>query len=225
MSLGLAPGFMAVAVAFMNTVCLGGDILGSASSNALPSFSFAGAMRLVWNPPEVLRILACRAPAFSARSFNATMAFSVPAHEKPLGKSSLAIWQMAPLPSFLAASLHRASSLLFSTPATDSIACLPTAAASCMASPRSLTSFSPSSKVKTPAAQRAVYSPRERPAQTWNLSTTSGLSPRSFSTPARPAMNITGWQYLVSSSFASGPFLQSSITSKPRMLFALASIS
>eukprot|EP00409_Alexandrium_fundyense_P006549 CAMPEP_0195042892 /NCGR_PEP_ID=MMETSP0347-20130606/3353_1 /TAXON_ID=2932 /ORGANISM="Alexandrium fundyense, Strain CCMP1719" /LENGTH=52 /DNA_ID=CAMNT_0040070211 /DNA_START=90 /DNA_END=244 /DNA_ORIENTATION=+ len=52
-------------------------------------------MRDVWKAPEVFKILACSAPAFSLISFRRWMAGSVPAQEKPLGKSSLAIWQTA----------------------------------------------------------------------------------------------------------------------------------
>ena len=47
-----------------------------------------------------------------------------------------------------------------------------TAAATCMASPRSVTSFTPSAKDRTPAAVRAVYSPRLCPA------TRAGSTPR-----------------------------------------------
>mmetsp|Transcript_96408 Transcript_96408/g.300971 ORF Transcript_96408/g.300971 Transcript_96408/m.300971 type:complete len:201 (-) Transcript_96408:186-788(-) len=186
-------------------VCLGGLIFGSISSRALPSLSCAGFMSGVWKPPEVFRTLACRAPALSASSLSVKMDFSVPAHEKPLGKSSLAIWQVAFPPSFLAAASQSSMSLGFSRPAIDTIACLVTAAASCIASPRSFTSFRPSSKEKTPAAQRAVYSPSERPATTWQRVTASSLSRRSFSIPAMPAMNMAGWQFCVSSRAASGP--------------------
>mmetsp|Transcript_74678 Transcript_74678/g.165161 ORF Transcript_74678/g.165161 Transcript_74678/m.165161 type:complete len:207 (+) Transcript_74678:459-1079(+) len=191
----------------------------------MPSFSFAGAMSSVWKPPDVFNTFACKAPAFSAKSLSFRTAFSVPAQENPLGKSSFAILHTAPLPSSAWASLHNCSNLGFSMPATESMACLPTAAASCMACPRMLTSLRPSSNSKTPAWHRAVYSPRERPAETWQRVTASSRSPRSFSTPARPAMNIAGWQNFVSSSLDSGPDRQSSNTSQPRIVFALESIS
>mmetsp|Transcript_85379 Transcript_85379/g.269116 ORF Transcript_85379/g.269116 Transcript_85379/m.269116 type:complete len:240 (+) Transcript_85379:338-1057(+) len=153
------------------------------------------------------------------------MDFSVPATEKPLGKSSLAIWQTAPLPSFLAASPQSSFNLGFSRPATESISCLLLLAAACMASARSLTSLRPSSKEKTPAAQSAVYSPRERPAMACARETRSSFSPRNFSTPAKPATNIAGWQLAVSSSFSSGPSRQRESKSYPRMSLALLSIS
>eukprot|EP00411_Alexandrium_monilatum_P115550 CAMPEP_0175658848 /NCGR_PEP_ID=MMETSP0097-20121207/13633_1 /TAXON_ID=311494 /ORGANISM="Alexandrium monilatum, Strain CCMP3105" /LENGTH=73 /DNA_ID=CAMNT_0016964959 /DNA_START=148 /DNA_END=365 /DNA_ORIENTATION=- len=73
-------------------------------------------MREVWKAPEVFRTFACSAPAFSLISFNARTAGSVPAQEKPLGNSSLAIWQTAEPPSFFWACLQRSSSLGFSRP-------------------------------------------------------------------------------------------------------------
>mmetsp|Transcript_39494 Transcript_39494/g.105982 ORF Transcript_39494/g.105982 Transcript_39494/m.105982 type:complete len:230 (-) Transcript_39494:14-703(-) len=94
-----------------------------------------------------------------------------------------------------------------------------------MASPRTFTSRRPSSKLMTPAAQRAVYSPKDRPAMTEQRSTASALSARSFSTPARPPMNIAGWQYLVSSSFSSGPLRQSSRTSQPSISLDFCNMS
>mmetsp|Transcript_96410 Transcript_96410/g.300982 ORF Transcript_96410/g.300982 Transcript_96410/m.300982 type:complete len:201 (-) Transcript_96410:860-1462(-) len=186
-------------------VCLGGLIFGSISSRALPSLSCAGFMSGVWKPPEVFRTLACRAPALSASSLSVKMDFSVPAHEKPLGKSSLAIWHTALPPSFLAASTQSCASLGLSRPATDSMACLLDFAASCMASPRSFTRASPSSKEKTPATQSAVYSPSDSPATACGRVARSSRSSRSFSRPAMPAMNMAGWQFCVSSRAASGP--------------------
>mmetsp|Transcript_81561 Transcript_81561/g.189447 ORF Transcript_81561/g.189447 Transcript_81561/m.189447 type:complete len:308 (-) Transcript_81561:315-1238(-) len=209
----------------MYTCLVGGRILGSISSRASPSFSLAGAMREVWKAPCVFSILACKAPAFSAKSLSAAIDGSVPAQEKPLGNSSLAISQTARPPSCFAASLQRASNLGFSRPAMESMACLPTMAASSMYLPRKLTSVRPSSKLKTPATQSAVYSPRERPARTWQRLTASSLSPRSFSTPASPAMNMAGWQILVSSSTSSGPLRHILSTSKPKISWALLSIS
>mmetsp|Transcript_93556 Transcript_93556/g.288581 ORF Transcript_93556/g.288581 Transcript_93556/m.288581 type:complete len:214 (+) Transcript_93556:122-763(+) len=210
MSAGSQPGRTGSAVAFIQTVCMGGFMFGRVSSRAAESFSCAGFISGVWKAPAVLRILACRAPAFSAIVLSSLMAFSVPPTEKPPGKRQLAIWHTAPAPSFWAAWTQRGWSLSFSRPATESISCLPAAAASCIASPRSFTSFRPSSKVMTPAAQSAVYSPRESPAMTEARVTASGFSSLSFSRPARPPMNMAGWQYLVSSSLSSGPFRQMS---------------
>mmetsp|Transcript_147189 Transcript_147189/g.410017 ORF Transcript_147189/g.410017 Transcript_147189/m.410017 type:complete len:274 (-) Transcript_147189:583-1404(-) len=178
----------------------------------------------VWKAPWVLRTLACNAPAFSLRSLRVRMVGSVPAQEKPLGKSSFAIRQMAFLPSVLAASWQSCSSLPFSRPATESMACLPTFAASSMASPRIFTSLRPSSKLKTLAAHSAVYSPRERPAVAVNRVASAGFSTFSFSSPARPAMYMAGWHLEVSSSFDSGPLRQSSRTSQPRISLALLSM-
>mmetsp|Transcript_111068 Transcript_111068/g.269915 ORF Transcript_111068/g.269915 Transcript_111068/m.269915 type:complete len:287 (-) Transcript_111068:566-1426(-) len=199
-------------------------MLGSISSSALPSFSWAGFMSCVWKPPEVFRTLACSAPALSESSLSARMAASVPATEKPLGKSSLAIWQTALPPSFLAASAQSSCSFGLSRPATESISCLLRPAACCMASPRSFTSFRPSSNEKTPAAQSAVYSPRDSPAMTCARVTASSFSPRSFSMPASPATNIAGWQLEVSSNLDSGPSRQSLSRLKPRMASAFVSM-
>mmetsp|Transcript_43945 Transcript_43945/g.88640 ORF Transcript_43945/g.88640 Transcript_43945/m.88640 type:complete len:217 (+) Transcript_43945:493-1143(+) len=194
MSAGSQPGRTGSAVAFIQTVCMGGFMFGRVSSRAAESFSCAGFMRDVWKAPAVFRTLACRAPAFSAMSFSSLMAFSVPPTEVPPGKRKFAMEHTAPGPSFAAACLQSGSSLSFSKPATESISCLPLCAASCMASPRSFTSLRPSSKVMTPAAQSAVYSPSERPAMTAARFTFSGLSCLSFSRPAKPPMNIAGWQ-------------------------------
>mmetsp|Transcript_5793 Transcript_5793/g.18580 ORF Transcript_5793/g.18580 Transcript_5793/m.18580 type:complete len:333 (-) Transcript_5793:565-1563(-) len=220
MSFGFVPGLTAVAVVFMYTAILGGFMLGSMSSRALLSLSCAGFINGVWKPPEVLRTLACRAPALSARSLSARIEASVPATEKPLGNSSFAIWHTALPPSFLAAWAQSSASLGLSRPATDSIACLLALAASCMASPRSFTSFIPSSKENTPATQSAVYSPSESPATAWARVTASSRSPRSFSTPAIPARNIAGWQFCVSSSADSGPSRQVFRMSLPRISLA-----
>mmetsp|Transcript_87994 Transcript_87994/g.273378 ORF Transcript_87994/g.273378 Transcript_87994/m.273378 type:complete len:237 (+) Transcript_87994:45-755(+) len=209
-SRGSQPGRMGSAEAFIQTVCLGGFMFGSASSSALFSFSCAGCMRDVWKAPAVFRIFACSAPAFSALSLSRLMAFSVPPQAKPPWKRWLAMRQTAPGPPASSACSQSALSGASSRPATESIFWLPTAAASCMASPRIFTSFRPSSKLKTPATQSAVYSPSERPAMTEARVTASGFSSLSFSMPARPPMNIAGWQYFVSSSLDSGPLRQMS---------------
>mmetsp|Transcript_10645 Transcript_10645/g.30320 ORF Transcript_10645/g.30320 Transcript_10645/m.30320 type:complete len:229 (+) Transcript_10645:571-1257(+) len=153
------------------------------------------------------------------------MAFRVPPTAKPEGKSSLASWQTAPGPSSSAAFRQSSCSFAFSRPAMETMPWSFASAASCMASPRSFTRRRPSSKVKTPAAQRAVYSPKERPAMTAHRVTASSRSVRSFSRPARPARNIAGWQYLVSSNFSSGPCRQISRMSYPKMSLAWSIIS
>mmetsp|Transcript_3347 Transcript_3347/g.7912 ORF Transcript_3347/g.7912 Transcript_3347/m.7912 type:complete len:203 (-) Transcript_3347:852-1460(-) len=172
---GSVPAARGSPVTFMYTVQLGGLILGRSSLSACCSFTWAGCIKEVWKPPLVFSTLACRAPLPSARSFSFIMAVSVPATLKPLGKRTLATWQTAPEPSLEAASLQRPSRTARSSPATDTIACLPTEAASCMASPRSFTRRKPSAKSMTPAAQSAVYSPSERPAMHLALEASSGL--------------------------------------------------
>mmetsp|Transcript_99314 Transcript_99314/g.195050 ORF Transcript_99314/g.195050 Transcript_99314/m.195050 type:complete len:240 (+) Transcript_99314:362-1081(+) len=207
---GSAPGCRGAAEAFIQMVCIGLFMLGSASSKALPSFSEAGDINGVWKPPPVFKILACKAPALSAAARRDSMAFFVPPTEKPLGKSSFAIWQMPSGPSSFAAVAHNCCNCSLSKPATDTMPCSRISAASCMASPRSFTRRKPSSKEKTPAAHKAVYSPKDKPAITAHRVTASSRSPRNFSRPARPPMNMAGWQKRVSSSFSSGPERQTS---------------
>mmetsp|Transcript_24025 Transcript_24025/g.56929 ORF Transcript_24025/g.56929 Transcript_24025/m.56929 type:complete len:202 (+) Transcript_24025:176-781(+) len=198
---------MFLPVMFMYTSHLGGFILGSSLCKASSSLAWAGFMRSVWKPPEVFSRRACMAPAASAASLSFLMAGSVPAQEKPFGKRMFAIWHTSPP---VACCLQSSSSFCCSSPATDSIACGRLLAASAIAAPRIFTSSMPSSKVKTPAAQSAVYSPRDNPATAIGRSTASGREARSFSMPAMPARNIAGWQTLVSSSLSSGPFRHTS---------------
>mmetsp|Transcript_29069 Transcript_29069/g.44717 ORF Transcript_29069/g.44717 Transcript_29069/m.44717 type:complete len:207 (-) Transcript_29069:147-767(-) len=98
-------------------------------------------------------------------------------------------------------------------------------AASCMASPRTFTIFRPVSKSKTPATVSATYSPKESPATAWQRSIRSGLVPRNFSMAARPPTYMAGWQNFVCSSLDSGPLMQRSSRSQPRIFSAVASIS
>mmetsp|Transcript_36323 Transcript_36323/g.108594 ORF Transcript_36323/g.108594 Transcript_36323/m.108594 type:complete len:246 (+) Transcript_36323:371-1108(+) len=201
---------------------VGGFMLGRSLFSASSSFALAGSIRAVWKAPDVFSNFACMAPAFSVASLSLLIALCVPAQEKPLGKRMLAIWQTSPP---FACSAQSFSRTCCSRPATESIACGLDFAASAMAVPRTFTSSMPSSKVMTPAAQRAVYSPSERPATQPGRSTASGRVCFSFSRPAIPARNMAGWQTLVSSSLSSGPSRQISMTSKPRMDLALAIIS
>mmetsp|Transcript_129210 Transcript_129210/g.401877 ORF Transcript_129210/g.401877 Transcript_129210/m.401877 type:complete len:296 (+) Transcript_129210:240-1127(+) len=194
------------------------------SSSAWPNFSRAGSMYGVWKAPDILRILACMALAWSQSSLSTKMALSVPAQEKPLGKSTFAIWQMQLPPIFFLACSQSSSSIGLSRPAIESTACLPSSAASCMAWPLIFTSLNPSSKLKTPAAHSAGYSPKERPAVAVKRSPCSGLSFLSFTKPAMPATNMAGWQNRVCSSFVSGPWRHSSRTSQPRISLALVSM-
>mmetsp|Transcript_30438 Transcript_30438/g.94468 ORF Transcript_30438/g.94468 Transcript_30438/m.94468 type:complete len:289 (-) Transcript_30438:286-1152(-) len=182
-------------------------------------------MRTVWKPPLAFRTFACSAFFSSASSLSFVMHFSVPAQEKPLGKRSLAIEQTALTPSPSVAFLQRSTTTSRSRPTTEIMACFPTSAARCMASPRSFTSRRPSSKVKTPAWQSAVYSPSERPATHCGSSSASPRSARSFAAAARPPTNIAGWQYCVSASLSSGPERQRPRRSYPRISFAFSSIT
>mmetsp|Transcript_21183 Transcript_21183/g.59908 ORF Transcript_21183/g.59908 Transcript_21183/m.59908 type:complete len:212 (+) Transcript_21183:311-946(+) len=192
-SAGFVAGVMRLPVTFMYTSHLGGFISFSTSLRAARSFSRAGSMSFVWKPPEVFSSLACRQPSvFWAFAMSFSIALCVPAQEKPFGKRKFAIWQTSLGPEMQ--SLQSFCRVSWSRPATDSMLWGEASAASCIASPRSFTSRRPSSKVMTPAAQSAVYSPRERPAKAEALLTASSRSPLSFSTPARPAMKSAGWQ-------------------------------
>mmetsp|Transcript_65739 Transcript_65739/g.132013 ORF Transcript_65739/g.132013 Transcript_65739/m.132013 type:complete len:267 (-) Transcript_65739:635-1435(-) len=206
---------------------LGGFIFGRALSMALLSSSCAGVISGVWKAPPALMTRACRARAFVASSQSLSTAFLLPAHVKPAGKRTLAIWQTGFLDTVSAAlaSLHNFSSVGRSRPATEHMHCGTASVAPCMASARSFTSFSASSNSSTPAAQQAVYSPKLRPATACGLSTASFLVSRMTSNAAMPATNIAGWQYFVSLSLFSGPLRQSSLMSQPRTFSAVANIS
>mmetsp|Transcript_49943 Transcript_49943/g.151991 ORF Transcript_49943/g.151991 Transcript_49943/m.151991 type:complete len:299 (+) Transcript_49943:469-1365(+) len=162
------------------------------------------------------------APASCAAVCKLSMAFFVPAHEKPLGKRMLAIWQTSPPTACLA---HRPSSVSWSRPATDSMACGLLRAASLMAAPRTFTNSMPCSNVKTPATHKAVYSPSDSPATHENFSAASGLSLRSLTMPAIPPRNMAGWHTLVSSRSSALPFRHMSSKSLPNTAFAVAIIS
>ena len=87
-------------------------------------------------------------------------------------------------------------SLAVSLTATKSMCGFDARTVSCMASPRSFPSHRASSKDMTPAAQSAVDFLNDVSAMTEARSTTSGFAARSLSTPASPAMNLTGWPSL-----------------------------
>mmetsp|Transcript_99141 Transcript_99141/g.276080 ORF Transcript_99141/g.276080 Transcript_99141/m.276080 type:complete len:218 (-) Transcript_99141:1240-1893(-) len=178
-------------------------------------------MNPVWNAPEVFTAFACRqSGSFKAFSCSCMTASRLPAQVKPLGKREFATWQMSvPLVFDSSQSL---STVRLSRPATDTIICGEASAASCMASPRSCTSFRPVSKSKTPAAASAVYSPSEKPATAFLRATTSGLVRLSSSRAARPPMYIAGWQIFVCWRRSSGPLRQMLRMSKPRRLLALS---
>mmetsp|Transcript_51627 Transcript_51627/g.122870 ORF Transcript_51627/g.122870 Transcript_51627/m.122870 type:complete len:218 (-) Transcript_51627:820-1473(-) len=176
----------------------------------------AGFMRSVWNAPPALMTFTCKAPAAFASCSNFSMALLVPATVKPFGKSELASEQTSESEPAHACS-QSCVTLLRSNPATEAIFCGTCFDALCITSPRFFTSFKPVSKLNTPAAYKALYSPSERPATACTLSTRSGLSPRSFSMAAALAVNMAGWQTLVASSSSSGPSKHFSRMLKSRM--------
>mmetsp|Transcript_6897 Transcript_6897/g.18547 ORF Transcript_6897/g.18547 Transcript_6897/m.18547 type:complete len:242 (-) Transcript_6897:670-1395(-) len=183
-------------------------------------------MSRVWKPPPALISRACRAFAAVASLQSSVTATFVPPHVKPAMKRKLATWQVALGDgSSFAACSQSWSTIARSRPATEHIACGSISVAICIASARIFTSLRPSSKSNTPAATMAVYSPRDSPATACGRATTSGLVSRSRSMAARPAMNISGWQYLVSASFSSGPSKATANGSQPRMLLAFSSMT
>mmetsp|Transcript_69311 Transcript_69311/g.215172 ORF Transcript_69311/g.215172 Transcript_69311/m.215172 type:complete len:251 (-) Transcript_69311:308-1060(-) len=177
----------------------------------------------VWKAPAALTSLACRQPGtLCARAMSLSTALRLPAQAKPPGKSTLAMRQTSPS---AALSSQSCSTVARSRPATESRAWGEASAASCMASARSFTTRSPASKLRTPAAVSAAYSPSERPAMAWQRATASGRSLRSFSMAARSARNMAGWQSRVWSSTAAGPRRQSSMMSMPRTSAAFAAMA
>mmetsp|Transcript_65559 Transcript_65559/g.168746 ORF Transcript_65559/g.168746 Transcript_65559/m.168746 type:complete len:267 (+) Transcript_65559:335-1135(+) len=199
----------------------GGFILSTKLSKAALNSSCAGFMSDVWKAPPVLMTRACKAFAAVARLHSSSTAALVPPQVKPPAKRKLATLTNAfGDGSAFVASSHSWSTLARSRPATEAMACGVISVARCIASARSLTSVRPSSKSSTPAATRAVYSPSERPATHCGRSTTSGLVSLSRSMAAKPAMNMMGWQYLVSWSFSSGPLRARSCGSQPRISLA-----
>mmetsp|Transcript_91248 Transcript_91248/g.261161 ORF Transcript_91248/g.261161 Transcript_91248/m.261161 type:complete len:235 (+) Transcript_91248:174-878(+) len=194
MSCGAVPALICDPVTFMYTAHRGGFMLGNALSNASPNSAAAAAIKDVCTACSPCT-LTCKAPAFSAASFRALTARGVPAQEKPFGKSSWAIEHTAAPPSVLRASSQSSSSFAFSKPATVIDNWSVASWATCNTSPRRLANRKPSSKPKTPAAQRAASSPKERPATAWQRTTASSRSCRNFSKPAMLPTNMTTWAF------------------------------
>mmetsp|Transcript_51548 Transcript_51548/g.124121 ORF Transcript_51548/g.124121 Transcript_51548/m.124121 type:complete len:214 (+) Transcript_51548:230-871(+) len=194
-SSGEVPGPMAAAVVFMYTEHRGGFMDALWVCSVAVRWSLAPCMREVWKAPLVFRIFACSAPASVAFCSMISSASVWPETEYPFGKRWFAIWQTwVPLEAPVT-SLHKSLTASSPRPAMESIPCLGApdfVASKSIASPRSLTSFSPVSKSKTPATVRAVYSPRERPAMALQSLTAMGSSVFSCSTAARPAMYMAG---------------------------------
>mmetsp|Transcript_23043 Transcript_23043/g.62813 ORF Transcript_23043/g.62813 Transcript_23043/m.62813 type:complete len:282 (+) Transcript_23043:498-1343(+) len=180
----------------------------------------------VWKAPEPVTSLAWSAPLALTSFSSFSMAALLPPQVAPFGKRAFATWQTVPEPISSRTCLQKPSSLSRFSPATDNSACAPPLVdASAMASDRTFMIFSPSSKDMTPAATSAAYSPTPRPATAPGRPAASGASSFNFSKAARPAMNMTGWQTSVFSSFDAGPFKHTSSASQPRMPLALLSRS
>mmetsp|Transcript_33233 Transcript_33233/g.77503 ORF Transcript_33233/g.77503 Transcript_33233/m.77503 type:complete len:233 (-) Transcript_33233:1403-2101(-) len=210
-SCGGVPAATFCPVAFMYTSHLGGFILEAMLSKAAFNFFCAGFINSVWNPPDVLISLACIAFSFSAASLNLSTAGLVPAQAKPFLNKTFAIWQTSTSPGAACFARSQSSATTSSVrPAMDTMACGVEAAASAIAAPLIMTSFRASSNSRTPAAQRAQYSPSERPATACGLSAASGRVSRKTSRAAMPAKNKAGWHTLVSSSFSLGPWRHTS---------------
>mmetsp|Transcript_97303 Transcript_97303/g.284292 ORF Transcript_97303/g.284292 Transcript_97303/m.284292 type:complete len:259 (-) Transcript_97303:2365-3141(-) len=221
-SLTSHPGRTGSAVAFIQTVWRGGFIFGSISSSNTSSFFATGSIKVVWNAWSP-RTFACMAPSFMHKSASCSIALASPPMEKPCGKS---FRDMEHTDLLLVATWSQSFfSVASSRPMTLRIAWGEASVHSIIHWPRSFMILSVSSKLQQPAAQRATYSPQERPAITAARSTLSSpSSARSFSRAAMPVMNITGMHWL---STESGPAscLQNSKTSKPRISLDFSSMS
>ena len=91
--------------------------------------------------------------------------------------------------------------------------------ASCMYLPRAWSTRRVVSKSRTPAAQRAVHSPRERPA-----AAAAGTSQRlrKAAWQAMETVKMAGWQTSERVRASAGPSKQSFLRSKPRTSLALS---
>ncbi len=78
----------------------------------------------------------------------------------------------------------------------------PAGTAACMASPRSLTSLTPSAKGITPAQTMALYSPRLWPAMAPGRGPSSSCQMRQIATLA---VSSAGWVQAVALSASAGP--------------------
>ncbi|MNE41626.1 hypothetical protein D3C80_1357060 [compost metagenome] len=102
-----------------------------------------------------------------------------------------------------AASAQIPTTTASSRPRIAAMAPCPAGTASCMSSPRRLTSFTASPRLRLPAATRALYSPRLWPE------TNAGRAPPSASHrrhKAIEAVRMAGWVLSVWLSCSSGPF-------------------
>ena len=115
---------------------------------------------------------------------------------------SLATVQVSPS----AAAAARASAFSMSAPSNAAIAPIPTGTAACIARPRSLSSAAVTDSGNAPAAQSAVYSPKEWPATKSHFS--DKRTPPSVSSTRKVAMAlaiIAGCAFSVRVSSLSGP--------------------
>mmetsp|Transcript_15911 Transcript_15911/g.41105 ORF Transcript_15911/g.41105 Transcript_15911/m.41105 type:complete len:222 (+) Transcript_15911:343-1008(+) len=201
----------------------GGFIFCATSPRASRSFVEADSIRGVCNAPQLISF-ACNAPPSLTDFSSFCIESTVPAHVAPLGNSSFVRQHTAFGPSLSLISLHMASSFLQRIPATVSVACAGCFEASATASPCTLTMRRASSKLSTPAATSAAYSPTSRPATAPGRDALSGLVCFSCSRAANPAMKSTGWLISGWLSFDNGPFKHTSKGSQPRSPFATSSI-
>ena len=132
---------------------------GLASAMALRSRSRAGAMNGVWNAPDTGSGMTFLAPSSLA---------SAPAAATPSAEPAITTWPGAlKLATHTSLSARRQATSTWSSSRPSTAAMVPglSMPASCMASARSHTRRTPSSKASAPLAVSAVYSPRLWPAQ------------------------------------------------------------
>ena len=120
------------------------------------------------------------------------------------------------------ASLQSSSTLSFSIPKIAAIPPVPAGTASSIYLPLAFTRQTASLKLKTSAATRAVYSPRECPARSEGF---KGVSEEMTLIAAMLAVNIAGWVLYVSFRSASGPLKQREPIFRPRASSASSKVS
>mmetsp|Transcript_27512 Transcript_27512/g.88884 ORF Transcript_27512/g.88884 Transcript_27512/m.88884 type:complete len:295 (+) Transcript_27512:540-1424(+) len=171
-----------------------------AASRAFLSSSAAGCMYLEWKAPETGWTMVFDLSTFMSLMVVSSLASSSlgPERTRPLGKSWFAMETFGVMMSVSCWS-SRPMTVIIPVGTSDESQALP------MASPRSLSSLTAVFKSKTPAKARAVYSPREKPAQASALAMASGSSAWSFLTAARDVRKTHACENRVSFSFSAGP--------------------
>ncbi len=177
----------------------------------------AGAINGLWAAMLTARGIILRAPPASAARMAASMPILSPEITTWPGQLSLATWAMPPLSA--AARAQISANFSSSSPKTAAIRPGDSWPACFISRPRSRTRRSPSSRLRAPAATRAVYSPMLWPAMNWGR----GRDPPTLSAARKAAMLAAikaGWALTVSVNRSSGPLKQRSPRSKSNISLA-----